>query len=77
MWSRSLQDVYKRQELGYQYSLVLGSEFYYPRVGYLPAEQFGVIVPEGIPSENLMILKLDENAESIGGEVTYAKEFGM
>lgn len=65
------------KELGYQYSLVLGSEFYYPRVGYLPAEQFGVIVPEGIPSENLMILKLDENAESIGGEVTYAKEFGM
>ena len=67
----------KAKELGYQYSLVLGSEFYYPRVGYLPAEQFGVIVPDGIPPKNLMILKLDENAESIGGEVTYAKEFGM
>lgn len=67
----------KAKALGYQYSLVLGSEFYYPRVGYLPAEQFGVIVPDGIPPKNLMILKLDENAESIGGEVTYAKEFGM
>ena len=33
----------KAKELGYQYSLVLGSEFYYPRVGYLPAEQFGSV----------------------------------
>ncbi len=29
-------------ELGYRYSVVLGSEKYYPRTGYLPAENFGI-----------------------------------
>lgn len=65
------------KELGYQYSLVLGSEFYYPRVGYLPAEQFGVEVPEGMPSANFMAMKLQENAKRINGSVTYAEEFGL
>src|SRR5699024_8518524 len=40
------------RELGYSYSLVLGSEKYYPRFGYIPAEQLGIQVPEGIPSPN-------------------------
>lgn len=64
-------------ELGYQYSLVLGSETYYPRVGYIPAEQIGIEVPKGMPSENFMAIKLQENAEMISGMVTYAKEFGI
>lgn len=65
------------RELGYQYSLVLGSEKYYPRVGYTPAEDFGIEVPEGIPSANFMAMKLQPNAVSISGKVTYAKEFGI
>jgi len=65
------------KELGYQYSLVLGSELYYPRVGYLPAEQFGVEVPAGMPAINFMAMKLQENAKPIRGAVTYAKEFGL
>lgn len=65
------------KRLGYKYSLVLGSETYYPRTGYIPAERFGIIVPDGIPSENFMVIKLQENAEAISGVVTYAKEFGM
>lgn len=65
------------KELGYQYSLVLGSEFYYPRFGYLPACQFGIEVPEGIPSDNFMAIVLQKNAGPISGAVTYAKEFGM
>ena len=64
-------------ELGYQYSLVLGSEFYYPKVGYIQAEQIGVEVPDGIPSANFMAMKLQENARAISGAVTYAKEFGI
>lgn len=65
------------KKLGYQYSLVLGSETYYSRVGYVPAVQFGIEVPEGIPAENFMAIKLQENIKTISGAVTYAKEFGM
>lgn len=65
------------KELGYGYILVLGSEKYYPRVGYLPAKEFGISVPDGIPSENFMALQLCENAKPINGDVVYAKEFGI
>ena len=63
--------------LGYQYSVVLGSKLYYPRVGYIPAEKLGIKAPEGIPSTNFMAIKLQENAKSINGEIIYAKEFGI
>ncbi len=65
------------RELSYEYSFVLGSEFYYPRVGYIPAEKLGVKAPEGIPSLNFMAMKLRENARPISGELVYAGEFGM
>lgn len=63
--------------LGYSYSLVLGSETYYPRFGYLPAEQFGIEVPDGMPSVNFMALKLLNEAKPVCGAVMYAKEFGI
>ncbi len=65
------------KEMGFEYSFVLGSEKYYPRLGYVPAEVFGVDVPEGIPSENFMALKLTEDAPALSGTLKYAKEFGM
>lgn len=64
-------------ELGYPYSLVIGSDSYYPRFGYLPAKEFGIEVPKGIPSANFMGIQLQENTKPISGAVTYAKEFGM
>lgn len=64
-------------ELGYGYSVVMGSETYYPRAGYEPAEQFGIKVPEGVPSANYMAIRLREDAEPVSGAVRYAKEFGM
>lgn len=63
--------------LGFQYSLVLGSETYYPRVGYIPANQIGVEVPQGIPAENFMAIQLQEEAKKMSGSVIYAKEFGI
>nr|WP_325181811.1 N-acetyltransferase [uncultured Oscillibacter sp.] len=65
------------KELGYSYSVVLGSERYYPRFGYVPAERFGIVVPEGVPSINFMARKLREDAGPMNGPVCYAKEFGM
>ena len=65
------------KELGYQYSVVLGSETYYPRVCYVPAQQFGIHAPDGIPAENFMAIALQENARPLSGSMVYALEFGM
>ena len=65
------------RKMGYAYSIVLGSENYYPRLGYREAARFGVEVPEGIPSENLMAIRLLEDTPSVSGSVIYAEEFGM
>lgn len=63
--------------LGDEYSIVLGSEKYYPRFGYVKAEKLGVKVPEGIPSINFMGIQLQENAKTINGSIIYAEEFGL
>lgn len=64
-------------ELGYGYSIVLGSETYYPRAGYLPADTFGIKAPFDVPRENFMACKLSEDAPAVQGTVRYAKEFGI
>lgn len=65
------------KDLGYSYSVVLGSEKYYPRFGYEPAENFGILPPFDVPKENFMALKLSGNAPAISGVVQYAQEFGI
>lgn len=64
------------RELGYDYSVVLGSDEYYPRVGYVPAETLGILPCFDVPSENFMACRLREDAPAISGMVTYAREFG-
>ena len=65
------------KNLGYTYSVVLGSETYYPKIGYLPAEAFHISIPDGVPAQNYMAIKLSDQAKPICGEVSYAKEFGL
>ena len=65
------------KELGYTYSIVLGSEKYYPRVGYLPAKNFGISPSFDVPSENFMAYRLREDVPNICGILKYAKEFGI
>lgn len=65
------------KKLGYNYSVVLGSEKYYPKAGYVPAETFGIKSPFEVPTENFMAFKLRENAPNVCGVVQYAKEFGI
>ena len=67
----------RAQELGYAYSIVLGSETYYPRMGYVPAKNFGIVPPFAVADENFMACKLREDAPAISGVVQYAKEFGI
>lgn len=65
------------QEKGFRYSVVLGSADYYPKMGYVPAEQFGIQTPGGIPPENFMAIALQSNAPRLNGPIAYAKEFGL
>ncbi len=65
------------EELGYGYSVVLGSEKYYPRAGYIPAEKLGIKPPFPVPGENFMACKLKKEEPDVHGIIKYAKEFGI
>ena len=67
----------KAKDLGYNYSVVLGSEKYYPKFGYLPTEKFNIQPPFDVPQENFMALKLRDDAPKVEGIVKYAEEFGI
>lgn len=60
---------------GYGFSVVLGSEEYYPKAGYVPAEQYGIQAPFDVPSKNYMALDLQSKPRKRNGTVEYAKEF--
>lgn len=62
-------------EMGYGFSVVLGSEEYYPKAGYVPAEQYGIQAPFDVPSKNYMALDLQGKPRKRNGTVEYAKEF--
>ena len=63
------------KKLGYHYSIVLGSENYYSKTGYIPASQYGIKAPFEVPNENFMAIKLNDTDAEIAGTVEYAKEF--
>lgn len=65
------------KELGYHYSIVLGSESYYPKFNYIPAIQYGITAPFEVPNENFMAIKLNDADIEIKGNIEYAKEFGI
>ncbi len=65
------------KQLGYHYSIVLGSENYYPKFGYIPATQYGIQAPFDVANENFMAMKLNDTDIEITGVVQYAKEFGI
>ena len=76
--SKLIQQGHKiAKELGYHYSIVLGSETYYPKFGYIPAIQYGIKAPFEVSNENFMAIKLNDTDAEIKGTVQYAKEFGI
>ena len=76
--SKLIQQGHKiAKELGYHYSIVLGSETYYPKFGYVPAIQYGIKAPFEVSNENFMAIKLNDIDIEIKGTVQYVKEFGI
>ena len=65
------------KKLGYHFSVVLGSEKYYPKSGYVPASRYGIKAPFEVADENFMAIKLNDTDKEIVGTVEYAKEFGI
>ncbi len=60
--------------LGYDIVVVLGSEKYYPRVGYKPASAFGIKPPFEVPDRNFMAISLSGNTATVCGTVEYVQE---
>lgn len=65
-------------KLGYQASIVLGHEKYYPKFGYKIASQFGIKAPFDVPDENFMVVELQKDAlDKFSGTVVYTTEFNI
>ena len=63
-------------KLGYEISVVLGHEGYYPKFGYIKASSCGIKAPFDVPDENYMVLELKQNSlKRFQGVVEYAPEF--
>ncbi len=65
------------KQLGYGYSVVLGSPAYYPRAGYLPASLYGIEAPFEVQDEYFMAFKLQDDAPRVNGVVKYDAAFGI
>lgn len=65
------------KKLNYNYSIVLGSNEYYTRFGYIPATKYNIKAPFDVEDECFMAIKLNENAETINGTVEYDEVFGI
>lgn len=63
------------KQLGYDYSVVLGSPAYYPRAGYLPASLYGIESPFEVRDEYFMAFKLRDDAPQVKGVVKYDPAF--
>lgn len=64
------------KQMGYKSVIVLGSEKYYPKFGFVEALQYGIKVPFEVPSPNFMAIELKKDAlKEVSGTVIYTKEF--
>lgn len=65
------------KQLNYNYSIVLGSNKYYSRLGYIPASKYNIKAPFDVEDECFMAIKLNESAKIINGIVEYDKAFNI
>lgn len=76
--SSLIKEGHKRaKEMGYRFSVVLGSENYYPKFGYIPASRYGIKAPFPVPDENFMAINLKGDGVKLNAQVIYDKAFGI
>ncbi len=63
------------KDMGYHYSVVLGSEEYYPKFGYISASEFGIKAPFEVPTQNFMAIDLQGDSPKAEGVVEYGEAF--
>lgn len=64
------------RELGFNSVIVLGHSAYYPKFGFVVANQFGIKAPFDVPDEVFMAMELvPDGLKGISGTVQYPKEF--
>jgi putative acetyltransferase len=68
----------KAHELGFASVIVLGHPKYYPRFGFIPAEQFNIHPPVEEWSPSFFAKELTEGSlKDVSGTVQYLPEFGI
>lgn len=76
--SALIKEGHKRaKEMGYRFSVVLGSENYYPKFGYIPASRYGIKAPFPVPDENFMAINLKGDSVKLNAQVIYDKALGI
>jgi putative acetyltransferase len=64
------------QRLGHRIVIVVGHPGYYPRFGFTPAKDAGILAPFPCPDEAFMAMSLKQGAlDGIGGMVRYPLAF--
>lgn len=64
-------------KLGYNYSVVLGSNEYYPKFGYEIAKNFGIFPPFPVDDSHFMAISLNGERKIFNGTIKYAEEFNI
>jgi len=62
--------------LGENHVFLLGYAAYYPRFGYQPSRNFGIVFPEGLDTDNCMGIELVQGSLSdVSGTLKYSPPF--
>ena len=65
------------KDLGFHYSIVLGSDKYYSKFGYRPASSYGICAPFAVEDQHFMAFPLQGYIVDVKGTVIYAPEFDI
>ncbi|MBT2642419.1 N-acetyltransferase [Bacillus sp. ISL-41] len=64
------------KDLGYEHVFVLGHPNFYPRFGFSPTSQFGILPPFPVPDEVFMALELKKDSlTGLQGKIEYPPAF--
>ena len=64
------------KDMNFKSVILLGHADYYPKFGYVQADEFGIELPFDAPKENCLAIELTKNGlKGISGTVEYPKEF--